>query len=138
MKNFISAKGKTIDSKLLRSLIFGVLCNIAAVTILTIIFSFVLTLTNKYPTDVINYISAAFLGIGGLIGGYIAGRINQKAGLAVGALSGFIVFVIILIIGLSQSVGTITIITLIKLIVLVIFGSLGGVLGVNKKKNIKI
>ncbi len=138
MKNFISNKGKSIDSKLFKSIVFGVLCNIVSVTILTIIFSFVLTITNKYPTDAINYISAAFLGVGGLIGGYIAGRINQKSGLAVGALSGFIVFAIILIIGLSQSVGTITIITLIKLIVLVLFGGLGGVLGVNKKKNIKI
>ena len=138
MKNFISDKGKAFDSKLLKSLVFGVLCNIVSVTILTIIFSFILTLTNKYPTEAINYISAAFLGIGGLVGGYIAGRINQKAGLAVGALSGFIVFVVILIVGLSQSAGTITIITLIKLIVLVVFGGLGGVLGVNKKKSIKI
>ena len=138
MKKFISGKSKAFDSKLMKSIVFGVLCSIATVTILTVIFSFVLTLTNKYPTDAINYISSAFLGIGGLVGGYIAGRINQKAGLAVGALSGFIVFVIIFIVGLSQSVGTITILTLIKLIVLLIFGGLGGVLGVNKKKNIKI
>ena len=138
MKKFVSNNGKPIDTKLFKSIILGVLCNLVTVTILTILFSFALTITKKYPTDAINYISAAFLGIGSLVGGYIAGRINKKSGLAVGAISGFIVFVIILIIGLSQSVGTITIITLIKLIALVVFGGLGGVLGVNKNKTVKI
>lgn len=138
MKSFIPKNGKAIDSKALKSIIFGALCNIVSVTILTILLSFVLSITNKYPADAINYISAAFLGAGGLIGGYIAGRINQKAGLAVGALSAFVVFIIIIIVGLSQSAGTITVISLLKLIVLVIFGGLGGVLGVNKNKKVKI
>ena len=138
MKKYISANNKTIDTKLLKSIILGVLCNIVTLTILTIIFSFALAITKKYPTEAVNCISIAFLGVGGLIGGYIAGRMNQKSGLAVGALSGFIVFVIILIVGLTQSVGTITIITLLKLIVLVVFSGLGGVLGVNKKKSIKL
>ncbi|MBR1731728.1 MAG: TIGR04086 family membrane protein [Ruminococcus sp.] len=138
MKNYSTEKLKIIDKKLLKSLIFGVLCGIAAITILTLLLSFVLVISGEYPTDIINYISLAFLLVGGLVGGYIAARLNKGAGLIVGAFTGFIIFVIILLVGLSQSAGTITLFTLYKLLVLVIFAALGGILGVNKKNKIKI
>ena len=138
MKKYSTEKLKIIDKKLLKSLIIGVLCGIATVTILIMLLSFVLLISGKYPTDIISYISLAFLLIGGLVGGYFAARLNKSSGLAVGALTGFIIFLIILIVGLSQSSGTITLFTLYKLLVLVIFSALGGILGVNKQNKIKI
>lgn len=138
MKSYKTNKFKLFDKKLLKSIIIGVLCSFALITILTLICSLVITITGKYPNGVIEYISLAFIGIGGLLGGYISARLNKSAGLAVGALTGLIVFIIILIVGLSQSVGTITILTIYKLLVTVVFSALGGVLGVNKKNKIKI
>ena len=138
MKNNNTFKLKLFDKKLLKSLITGMLCGIAVITILTLLFAFILVISGTYPTDIINYISLVFLAVGGLSGGYIAARLNKAAGLAVGALTGLIIFLIILIVGLAQSTGTITLFTLYKFLLLVIFSALGGVLGVNKQNKIKI
>lgn len=138
MKSYKRVKNNIIDKKLLRCLIIGILCGIAVTAILTVICSFVIMISGKYPADAISFISLAFLGIGGLAGGYIAARLNKNSGLIVGGLTGFIIFLIILIAGLSSSFGTVTLFTLYKLIVLVIFSMLGGILGVNKQKKIKI
>ena len=138
MKKNNTVKLKLFDKKLLKSLITGMLCGIAVITILTLLFAFVLVISGAYPTDIISYISLVFLGVGGLVGGYIAARLNKSSGLAVGALTGFIIFLIILIVGLSQSAATISLYTLYKFLILIIFSALGGILGINKQGKIKI
>ena len=138
MKGYKSKKLKLIDKKLVKSLLFGVLGGITGISIFTLIFSLIFSIAGMYPADAVKYISLVFLGIGGLAGGYISARINKASGLAVGMLTGFIIFIVILIAGLSNSLGTITLFTLYKLIVLLVFSGLGGILGVNKQTKIKL
>jgi len=131
-------KNKLFDKKLLKSLCVGIICGLAAVTILTLLCAIIINATGLYPDDVLSYIVLVFLGVGALIGGYIAARLNKASGMAVGALTGFIIFLIIFITGISQSHETLTLYTLLKLIVLIVFSGLGGILGVNKQNKIKI
>lgn len=138
MKSYKKVKSNIIDKKLIKSLIFGVLSATIAITLLIIIASFVFQLTDKFPKEAVNVVNLAILSLGGLFGGYIAARFNKSAGLMVGILTGFIVFFIILFAGLSRSVESLTIFTLYKLLALLIFPTLGGVIGVNKQKKIKI
>ena len=56
---------------------------------------------------------------------------------ASGAVLGLILFIVVLIAGLSTG-ETITVLTVLKLIVFLIFGMLGGIAGVNKKERIHI
>ena len=128
---------KLFDKKILRSIIIGMLCGIAVITIATILLSFVLVISGAYPSKIIDFITLSFLALGGLTGGYISVRLNKASGLAVGAATGIIIFLIILIVGLIQSTGSVTIYTLFKLLILTLFSALGGVLGVNKQKKIK-
>ena len=138
MKSFNKTKTQIIDKKIITSLLFGVITGLAVITVLTLLTSFVFMISGKYPADITKYIVLVFLLAGGLAGGYVCVRINKSSGLALGSVTGLIIFLIILIIGLCSSTGTITIQTLYKFIVLVLFSALGGVLGANKKNNIKI
>lgn len=138
MKSYKKVKSNIIDKKLIKSLIFGVLSGVLAVIMLIIIASFVFQLTDKFPKEAVNIVNLAILSLGGLLGGYIAARFNKSSGLIVGLLTGFIIFIIILLAGLSRSVESLTIFTLYKLLALLIFPTLGGVIGVNKQKKIKI
>lgn len=138
MKSYKKVKSNIIDKKLIKSLIFGVLSATIAIAILIIIASFVFQLTDKFPKEAVNIVNLAILSLGGLLGGYIAARFNKSSGLIVGLLTGFIIFIIILLAGLSRSVESLTIFTIYKLLALLIFPTLGGVIGVNKQKKIKI
>ncbi len=138
MKSYKKVKSNIIDKKLIKSLIFGILSATIAITLLIIIASFVFQMTDKLPKEAINVVNLAILSLGGLLGGYIAARFNKSSGLITGLLTGFIIFIIILLAGLSRSVESLTIFTLYKLLALIVFSTLGGIIGVNKQKKIKI
>ena len=70
--------------------------------------------------------------------GIISSRITGSAGLAVGSLTGFFIFLVITSISLIFNGEPITILTLLKLMSSVLGGGIGGIIGVNKKEKIKI
>ncbi len=126
-----------INKKLLKAIFFGVFIGSLIITILMIAASAIFLQTGILPSDILNYIILAFIGVGCLIGGYISGRIYRKNGIIVGSITGFVCFLILFLSGVSKITDGIGIMTLLKFICTVVPALLGGILGVNKKEKIK-
>jgi putative membrane protein (TIGR04086 family) len=85
-----------------------------------------------------NFCTVGMVGVATLMSGIISSRITGSAGLAVGSLTGFFIFLVIISIALIFNGEPITILTLLKLMSSVLGGGIGGIIGVNKKEKIKI
>ncbi len=127
----------TINKKLIKALFFGVVVGSLIITILLIISSIIILQTGILPADILEYIILAFIGVGSLIGGFTAGRIYHMNGIIIGSVTGFIMFLILFLSGISEIKDGLSIMTLLKLVVTIVPGILGGILGVNKKEKIK-
>ena len=90
------------------------------------------------PTELTNYITIALLSIGAFSGGFITSRITKSAGLVVGLITGFAIFVLIMITGLTNSDDPVTVLTLIKFAALLVSGGIGGIVGLKRKERIHI
>lgn len=119
------------NSKLLiKPLIFGFIFSL--ITTLVFIIIFAITATNINLTDnTLLILSLTSMNLGCFIGGLTSGKISKEKGFIIGAINGFIVFLLITIISLILNKNSITIITLIKLITFTLSSMIGGVVGVN-------
>ncbi len=133
----VSSKLDSINKKAIKAVLFGVLVGILITTILTMLTAAVITLIGKLPDGALEYISLALLGVGGLSGGYISGRILRKNGLFLGITTGFIMFIIVFLAGLGSVSGGLSIFTALKFIVLLLTASAGAVKAVNKKEKLR-
>ena len=84
--------------------------------------------------NVLSDMSTGALVVGAYFGGYTGGRRRKRNGLAAGALTGFLMFVIILIAGSIFAGYTAKITSFGKLLLTISSASLGGVIGVNSKR----
>ena len=90
------------------------------------------------PSEITNYITVGIVSLGAFAGGVITSRITKSAGLIVGLITGFFIFMLITVIGVIKSDDSFTVLTLIRLISLIIAGGIGGILGLRKKERIHI
>lgn len=122
----------------IKSTIFGTLCALLITIILISLLSFIILSTGLLPTEITNYVLVALLSIGTFWGGFIATKINKSAGLVVGSVTGFAVFMLVTILGLIKNNDALEVLTLLKLIATLIFGALGGIAGLKKSDRIHI
>ena len=122
------------DKKLLaKAVLFSSVCGILVLVILMCLLAAVMISSGVISVDILDYCTVATL-----MSGIISSRITGSAGLAVGSLTGFFIFLIITSIALIFNGEPITILTLLKLMSSVLGGGIGGIIGVNKKEKIKI
>lgn len=114
----------------------GIIAGIIASMVLLLIFSAVM-ITRDIPESIVPTLSAVSISIGSIAGGFVSAKFFGKAGLVIGAASGFILFVIMLLAGIAVHGELIAIPTIIKMIVAVVSGGIGGVIGVNSGKRQK-
>lgn len=127
-----------INKKSVRAILFGVASGIISIIILFLIVGFAVTKLDSYPASIIDYVILGILIIGGFIAGNVTGRIYKSSGILYGAVTGIVLFLIILLAGISSIANGATLFTLYKLAILVVSSALGGILGVNKKDKIHI
>ena len=122
--------------KIVKSEIFGMAAGIIFTLIFTAFFTAVMVKMERVAYNAVMPFGLGALCIGTFGGGYITARINKSMGMAVGAVCGAGVFLIVLAVGaiLGSELG---IVTLVRAGTAVISGALGGVLGVNKRKKRK-
>ncbi len=122
--------------KIVKSEIFGMAAGIIFTLIFTAFFTAVMVKMERVAYNAVMPFGLGALCIGTFGGGYITARINKSMGMAVGAVCGVGVFLIVLAVGaiLGSELG---IVTLVRAGTAVISGALGGVLGVNKRKKRK-
>ena len=129
---------KFLNKKSIKAILFGAVTGIFAVTILFLIAGFGISKLDTYPASIIDYVILAIIFIGGLIAGFVTGRIYKSSGILYGAMTGIVLFLIILFAGISSIADGMSLFTLYKLALLVISSALGGIWGVNKKDKIHI
>lgn len=133
----VKTKLHSLDTKAVKAVISGTVIAVISSIVVTVIISFIITLLGKLPENSLEYISLAILGIGSLIGGYIAGRINKSSALIIGILTGIFIFVIVLFAGINTISNGFEVLSLFKLIIILLFSITGAVTGVNKKQKFK-
>lgn len=127
------------DKKLLfKSMFFGSVCGLLLSVILMCICAVIILSIGLLPADLTKYVMLAVLGSGAMFGGFIAARITKSAGLLVGMLTGFVIFILITILGLIKNTDAVSIATLLRFIITIVTGAIGGILGVNKKEKLHI
>ncbi|MCH5298331.1 MAG: TIGR04086 family membrane protein [Ruminococcus sp.] len=127
-----------IDKKLVKATVFGIIIGCLITMIVTLIAAVVFLKSGKMPGEIVGYITLSFLGIGSLAGGYVCARIYKSSGIMCGAAVGIPMFIITLIVGMTNFVGNIGIMLLLKFATIMLTAVIGGILGVNKKDKIRI
>ena len=116
------------DKKLLiKAVLFGTVCGLLVTVILVCILSAIVMTSGLLPTKLTNYITLALLALGAFSGGFITSRITKSAGLVVGLITGFAIFILITVIGLTKSDDPVSLLTLIRLVALLVAGGIGGI-----------
>ena len=109
----------------------------AAVCFLLLFLMAAVMMTRDLPQNVIHPMVTVAGGIGAFVAGWVAARKQGKQGMAIGAGCGGLMFLILLVAGLSAG-GGVSSLTAVKLAVLVMLAALGGVVGVNRGKKRKM
>lgn len=123
--------------KIFRAMAVGTTVGILFCSIMMVLLAFVLVKAGHLPTDAV-YIMLQVIGaVSSFIGGYVAVRIYKSMGLAIGTATAFFMFIIVFIAGLASCSEGVTVMSLTKFVAMISAGAIGGILSVNKKKNVK-
>ena len=117
----------------IRPLLIGVCVGVLCGTLLLLLAALALRSVDL-PRGAVTPLATAAAGIGGLFGGLATALAAGRRGLVMGALCGLLLYVVLLLAGLSRGSGIDPGYAAIKLTVLTVAGALGGVLGVNRKR----
>lgn len=127
------------DKKLLiKAVLFGTVCGLLVTVILICVLSAIVMTSGLLPDELTNYITIALLSLGAFSGGLITSRITKSAGLVVGLITSFAIFLLVTITGLTKSDDSVTLLTFIRLASLLVAGGIGGIVGLRKKERIHI
>lgn len=105
----------------------GLAVNVIMLLIMAVIFT-TLDLDSSYAHPM----ASIACGIGALFGGYISSKLCKSKGLINGVLTGLFIFIIVMLVSLLVSGGSVTLMSFIRLIITLSAASIGGILGVNK------
>lgn len=123
------------DFKLkIKSVLIGAAVGAIVCTVFLFLFAFLFSVVKTVPQFMIQGIAIFCSVLGAFVAGYTAVRMYRSKGLMYGALSGFLLFLVITIVAFIASRDKFTYLTIIRLLLMVILGAAGGVIGVNKKR----
>lgn len=95
-------------------------------------FSFILTKIDA-PDKVIKLLSTVALGVGTYFGGYVCSRHKHNRGIFRGALCGFVMFCMVVILGAIFADTVLSFSATTKLVLTLVCGAIGGIVGANSK-----
>lgn len=126
------------SSNSVKAVIISVLVNVLITALCLLFLCLIMTMSGALFEGSLKYLTLIPLALGGYTGGFCAGRINKEKGMMLGAVSGFIVFIAMIIISFSLQSTDITYMIILKGIAIVLFSAIGGVKGINKKEKFRI
>lgn len=115
----------------LRPVGVGVCVGVVCVTLFLLLFAFLLYKLS-IPLSAVTPLALAALGLGGFIGGLVAGLCSRQNGLAVGAVCGALLTLLLLVVSLARGDGFAPGFAALKWAMLTVCSAAGGVLGVNR------
>lgn len=117
----------------LRPLLIGVAVGIVCCTLLLLVMAAVVNAVDV-PRAATVPMAVTAAALGAFAAGLTAALIARRHGLIIGAVSGALLWLVILIAGFIQYAGVDGGYALLKAAVLIVMGGLGGVLGVNRRR----
>jgi len=111
----------------------GMVYAFITMSISSLIYSFVLTLTNQ-SEDSLTFFAYLIHAFAIFIGSYTCGKRIQNKGWHHGGILGLVYAVIIIVIGFLSMNNGVSLHTLVALVAAYLLGALGGILGVNNTK----
>lgn len=131
--NQASQSNNMTVNKYLKSSLFSVVIGEVATMVLLLLFS-VLMCNVDIPDAGGAFFVIVATSIGAFFAGYVNGRILKHKGIIAGAICGVMLMTILIILKLAFFIPLPDGITVLKLTLVVVFGIIGGIIGVNKKK----
>ena len=116
-----------------RPITYGIVSGVAACLLLLIFMSVVLELQDV-PESAVTLMATLTFVFGGMIAGLISSGMSREKGLLMGLVCGICLFGILSLASLALCGGDFGIAALTKLVAVLLAGSIGGVVGVNKRK----
>ncbi len=120
-------------NKMIKALFAGTLSGVILCAILLALSAFLFTKSGSVPHTVVEPLVLILAGIGAFVGGYVSGRISSESGVLYGLVCGFLIFIVFFVCGLIAVRESVTMVTLIRCLLMLLAGSIGGIIGVNKK-----
>lgn len=111
----------------------GTLLGVITCSLLLTLLALIFTKSSSPPHSLVEPIMLISAGIGAFTGGYSSARIARKSGMFYGMICSFIMFIFIFTAGLVSVRDSLTMLTIIRLLIMLTCGSIGGIIGVNKK-----
>lgn len=121
-------------NKYIKPIALGTFLGIISCGLLLTLLAIIFTKSSSPPHYLVEPIIIILSGLSALIGGYSSAKISGKSGMAYGIICSFIMFIFIFIAGLILVREPLTMLTLIRLLSMLTCGSIGGIIGVNKRK----
>lgn len=122
---------------ILRPIIFGSVAGAFICAVLLAICAWAFVASKHLPQSILQIMVLVIVSISAFFSGFIAAKISHERGFFFGALAGLILYLLFFVCGLIVSNDSITIAALTRLLIMVIIGSIGGIIGVNKKSKTK-
>ena len=112
--------------------LFGVLCAIVTSVLSLGLFSLVFSSRNV-PQAAVMPIACVSIAIGAFAGGFAAARLLKSKGMLMGAVTGFLLFILLYVTGAAMHQINQGTLAFLKLVLALLAGSVGGIAGVNTK-----
>ena len=113
---------------------FGTLFGIIALFLLNLLLASIASAVDLSYT-VLTGLAIAAMACGAFVSGFFSAKMIGSRGMVVGAISGAILAVLFVVIGLCLFPASFGILTMIKVIIMIFLALCGGIFGVNSKKS---
>ena len=118
---------------ILTGCIVGITVTLCLFVLLALIMSF-----SILPTNSASVVASVAIAVGSFLGGFSAAKKLGKNGLIVGAICGFLLFIILTLIGVAAFKSAPGTSTVIRLLIFTVSGAIGGTIGVSGDDKRKI
>jgi putative membrane protein, TIGR04086 family/integral membrane protein, TIGR04097 family len=120
-----------------RAIVIGSVAGAAFCAALLGIFALAFVTSGHIPQGFITPLVIGISALSSFIAGMVSAKISRRRGLAFGALSGLLLFILFLISGLIATHEAVSAASATRMLVMLVSGALGGLLGVSKKSKRK-
>ena len=122
---------------LIKPVVWGCIFGTIITFLIMMLLAFFLTVKD-FPKSFAAPLVSVAAGIGSLAAGFVAAKKFKKQGFQIGALTGFVLFLIVVLVSMFVSGAGFSILSVIRLLIMVLSSSIGGLFSVNMKQKRKI
>lgn len=121
----------------IRGVVVGALCGAVVCALLLAICAFVFVSSESIPHSFLPVFAIVVSGVSAFCAGFVTAKISKRLGLALGAASGLLLFLLFTLAGFAVSQTASAAVAFARLLLMAVAGGIGGLLSVNRKSRRK-